>query len=112
MRNLGRDRTPIQHDPGADLHRYVWGHPVRHLEMHAWNWLERALTRYPQKHAQVCGLMRRLEEATAPLTVPDSAAVGWVGEQHVDHDTVSTLEKVVAVMRDLERLLDDSPRPS
>lgn len=84
----------------------VWGHPVRNLELFAWHWLASAITRAPEQSEKLRDLMYRLEEATARLAVPETAAVGWISPATPDADVVDALDKIVAVLRALAPLVD------
>jgi len=103
---VNRDDGNAFADPMGDAPslRLVWGHAVRHLELHAWYWAESVLARAPFHHEAVAVLLRRLDQAMARFSAPDSSAVGWTLASEPRADLVDGLEQVVSVMHELERL--------
>ncbi len=105
MPNDRHDRPRTTSHDGTTRLR-VQGHPLRHLELRAWHRLEVALECRPRHVPYLLRLMRRLDEASADLAAPETEAIGWSLEPKIDRKVVAALEEIVAVMREVERVLN------
>ncbi len=90
----------------ANRHDLAWGDPVEQLGLHAAHWLESAYAHHPERRAELDALMQRLEEATGNVSAEDDAE-GWVTGTATDGEIVVSLERIVAIMKELAPLLMD-----
>ncbi len=96
-------------EPQMKSARMAWGHPIRHLEMHAGYWAESVLVQKPFAYEAVARLLVELDEALLGFSEPDTGAVGWTAATEPNATIVAGLERLVAVMRELERIYAREP---